>query len=115
MLVHLTTLYLVQKMKRAFFLAVALSVTVSLLHPAEATLGIDVSASTSKSAFSCLKGQGYDFLIVRGYRSYGEPDGSAASTIANAKAAGIGNADVYMFPCPKCSKSAREQVNEMGE
>jgi hypothetical protein len=81
----------------------------------QATKGVDVSSPTSKSAFSCLQQQGYEFLIVRGYRSYGEPDGDAAPTVANAKAAGIQNADVYMFPCPKCSKSAKEQVDDMGK
>ncbi len=86
-----------------------------LISPSEATLGIDLSTSTSQTAFSCLKNQGYDFLIVRAYQSVGEPDRSASSTITNAKAAGFNNVDVYMFPCPKCSKSARDQVSEMGE
>ena len=86
-----------------------------VLQPAQTTKGIDVSSPVAKSAFSCLKGEGYDFLIVRGYRSTGEPDPAAASTIANAKAAGIENIDVYMFPCPKCSKTIKDQVDEMGK
>ena len=45
----------------------------------------------------------------------GEPDSNAPHTIANARAAGIPYVDAYLFPCPKCSKSAAEQVDEMGE
>lgn len=100
-------------MEKAVFISVSLFLV--LLHPVLTAKGIDVSTLVSKSDFSCLKGEGYDFLIVRGYRSTGEPDPDAAATIANAKAAGIENADVYMFPCPKCSKSAGEQVNDMGK
>ena len=91
-----------------------LSLCSVLLSPVEGTLGVDLSTSTSKSAFSCLKGESYEFVIVRGYRSYGEPDPEANSNIYNAKAAGFDYVDVYMFPCPKCSKSASEQVNDMG-
>ena len=92
-----------------------LMVGACLLCPSEATLGLDLSTSTSYSAFTCLKGQGYDFVIVRAYLSYGEPDRAASATIANARAAGFQYVDVYMFPCPRCSKSAREQVSEMGK
>ena len=96
----------------------SLSITLlalGLLAPADATLGLDLSTSTSKTAFSCLKSQGYEFVIVRAYRSSGSPDSAASSTIYNAKAAGFNNIDVYMFPCPKCSKSAKDQVSEMGK
>lgn len=86
-----------------------------LFSPSEGTLGVDLSTSTSQSAFTCLKNQSYDFVIVRAYQSIGKPDHSAPSTIANAKAAGFKYVDVYMFPCPTCSKTASEQVSEMGE
>ena len=79
-----------------------------------ATKGVDLSTSTSSTAFICLKEDGYEFVIVRAYLSYGKPDSSAVSTIGNAHAAGFNLVDVYMFPCPKCSKSAKEQVLEMG-
>ena len=81
----------------------------------DATKGIDVSTLVSSSDFKCIKGNGYDFLIVRGYRSTGEPDPNAIHTIANARDAGFEYIDVYMFPCPKCGKSASEQVKEMGK
>ena len=85
------------------------------LREADGTLGVDMSTSTSKTAFLCLKNNiGYEFVIVRAYQSDGEPDRAASVTISNAEAAGFRHVDVYMFPCPRCSKSAREQVDEMG-
>lgn len=86
-----------------------------VLAPAHATKGVDLSTPTSKAAFSCLKGQGYEFVIVRAYLSSGRPDSAATATLASAQDAGIAYTDVYLFPCPKCSKSAAEQVREMGE
>ena len=79
-----------------------------------ATLGVDLSTLTTSTAFKCLKNSGYEFVIVRGYQSYGQPDPNAIHTIANAREAGFKYIDVYMFPCPKCSKSASQQVEEMG-
>lgn len=91
-----------------------LTASLSGWQPVNAILGVDLSTPTSQSAFSCLKNQGYDFVIVRAYHSFGSPDKNAVISIANAKAAGISLVDVYMFPCPKCLKSAKDQVNEMG-
>ena len=96
----------------ATFLLLAIS---SCGYFTAATLGIDVSTPVSKSDFTCLKNAGYDFLIVRAYRSLGSPDPNAPDTIRNAHEAGIKNVDVYIFPCPKCSKSASDQVKEMGK
>lgn len=45
----------------------------------------------------------------------GQVDPNARSTIANARAAGINYVDVYLFPCPTCSKSASGQVSDMGK
>ena len=87
----------------------------SSLRFSDATKGIDVSSLVSSSDFKCLKDDGYDFLIVRGYLSLGEPDSDAIHTIANAREAGFEYIDVYMFPCPRCAKSASEQVREMGK
>ena len=82
--------------------------------------GIDVSSLVSIDSFKCLRNLGYDFLIVRAYRNrrQGEPDRNAPQTLANAKAAGFRDIDVYMFPCSheKCTeKSAQKQVQEMGK
>lgn len=84
-------------------------------HFTEATQGIDVSTLVYPNTFECLKNNGYEFLIVRGYRSVGSPDPDAIHTIANARQAGFKYIDVYMFPCPTCSKSASDQVQEMGK
>lgn len=81
----------------------------------DATKGVDVSTLVYSTGFKCLKDDGYDFVIVRGYESIGKPDSDAIHTIANAREAGFENIDVYMFPCPRCSKSASEQVREMGK
>ena len=85
------------------------------LRLSEATKGIDVSQLVYPSDFKCLKEAGYDFVIVRAYQSLGHPDSNAIHTIANAREAGFQYIDVYLFPCPKCSKSASEQVSEMGK
>ena len=52
-------------------------------------------------------------IIIFSYK--GSPDSNAIHTIANARQAGIKYVDVYMFPSPHCSKSASEQVKEMGK
>lgn len=92
--------------------------------------GIDVSSSISVDTFNCLKNSGFDFVIVRAYQSIckyayvhimyfticvGSPDHNAPGTIRNARSAGIKYVDVYMFPSPRCSRSATEQVNDMGK
>ena len=87
----------------------------SILRLSDATKGIDVSSLAYSSDFKCLKDDGYDFLIVRGYLSIGKPDSNAIHTIANAREGGFEYIDVYMFPCPRCAKSASDQVREMGK
>ena len=96
------------------YFAVLLLVT-SSWKSIDATMGIDVSTLVYPKDFECLKNAGYEFLIVRGYRSIGSPDPNAIHTIANAREAGFKYVDVYMFPCPKCGKSATAQVDEMGK
>lgn len=90
---------------------------VMLLLPSitECTLGVDVSQLTSTSQFNCMKASGCEQAIVRAYRSTGNPDPNAVKTLVNAHSAQMETVDVYMFPCPKCSKTATNQVNEMGE
>ncbi len=75
----------------------------------EASQGIDVSQSTSTKTFSCLKEKGYDFAIVRAFRSVGLPDYNAPQTIRNAREANFTTVEAYMFPCPKCG-NAQKQV-----
>eukprot|EP00731_Ephydatia_muelleri_P022679 Em0015g262a len=80
---------------------------------ANSTYGVDISSPISETTFSCLIGDGFTFAIVRAYESSGTPDKNAPATIANARAAGMKYVDVYLFPCPKCSKTASQQVEEM--
>ena len=63
--------------------------------------GVDVSALTSSSAFSCLKSSGLGtFSINRGYQSSGKVDSNVCNNLNNAKSAGVAYRDVYLFPCP---------------
>ena len=55
------------------------------------------------------------YLINHLFALIGAPDGNAIHTIANAHQAGIEYIDVYMFPSPRCSKSAAQQVSDMGK
>ena len=51
------------------------------------------------------------FAIARAWRSSGTMDPNAVQNINNARAAGIPNVDVYLFPCR--AKSAADQVSQM--
>lgn len=87
---------------------------------AQAGKGIDVSALTSASSFSCFKGKGYTRAVVRGYMEAwgnnpgGKVDPNLLQNYNNAKSAGLA-VDMYMFPCTGRStcKSAATQVNEL--
>ena len=68
--------------------------------------GVDVSSYVD--TWSCLKSNGYEFAIVRGYQSFGAVDPNASKTIANAKAAGIEYVDTYFFPCVPCGNPASQ-------
>ena len=65
------------------------------------------------AGWTCLRNNGFSFGIVRAYQSFGQPDSRAAATVANAWAGGMAHVDVYMFPCPRCGKSAATQVDEL--
>ena len=77
------------------------------------TAGVDVSALTSTSAWSCLAGNGVSFAVVRGYRSSGSVDPNVCSTLKNAQAGGIAIRDTYLFPCPTCGTSGGSQISTM--
>jgi hypothetical protein len=76
-------------------------------------LGIDVSQPHSVDVLKCFVKEGYSFIVARGYKSYGAVDANAITTIANARAAGMEDTGVYMFPCTSQSRTAQSQVNEM--
>jgi len=63
-------------------------------------LGVDVSDLCSASNFACLKQSGYNFAVVRAWRSSGTWDPQCSANIDNAISAGMSPVDVYMFPRP---------------
>jgi len=72
-----------------------------------ATYGLDCSSGGCDSGcFSCMHSSSYNFAIVRGYESVGQPDPNVAATVAAAWAGGLAHVDVYMFPCPTCGNPA---------
>ena len=73
---------------------------------ASATLGVDYADNYSLSDIQCLKSHGVSFASIRAWHSYGAFDSNSITQIKNAKAAGIQNVDVYLFPCK--GKSAQE-------
>jgi hypothetical protein len=87
------------------YLLVALIVVPSLC-----TLGVDVSQLFPTSTYQCMKNNGYTFVILRGYCSFGGMDTNAVSNLNNARAAGM-ITDIYMFPCR--GKSGSAQVDQM--
>ena len=94
-------------MKIIFVLELILLVA---LPQVEATLGVDVSQLFQTSTYQCMKQNGVQFAIIRGYCSYGGHDVNAVQGLKNAKAAGL-ITDIYMFPCR--GKSATAQVDDM--
>jgi len=71
-----------------------------------ARLGVDVSSLFKQESWDCIRKKGYDFAIVRCYRSLNIVDDNCAETVKRAWAAGMNNVDLYMFPCPKCGDPA---------
>ena len=82
----------------AALLKIALFVA-ALVGIVSATDGGDVGNLYSTATYQCAKKNGWNFVIVRSYRSYGGIDVNAPANLANAKAAGIPYRDVYHFPC----------------
>ncbi|CUG87021.1 glycoside hydrolase, putative [Bodo saltans] len=76
------------------FAVVALVATVAL-----ATDGGDISEYYGSGTFACCKNNGWDFVIVRSYCSFGGVDPNAPATLEQAAAGGIPYHDVYHFPC----------------
>lgn len=84
--------------------------TAVVIATAAASTGVDVSNSLTVHDWKCLKSShDVSFGIVRVGRSTGSTDPLAATTISNAKAAGISRVDGYIFPCFDCGQAA-EQV-----
>eukprot|EP00792_Barthelona_sp_PAP020_P002900 TRINITY_DN14553_c0_g1_i1.p1 TRINITY_DN14553_c0_g1~~TRINITY_DN14553_c0_g1_i1.p1 ORF type:complete len:219 (+),score=55.32 TRINITY_DN14553_c0_g1_i1:29-685(+) len=82
-----------------------------VLPIALATLGIDISSKFSTTQWQCARKAGYEFAIVRGYRSTASIDPNLGQSVAQAWQAGFKHVDVYFFPAAQ-KKSAYAQVNE---
>lgn len=81
--------------------------------PGRDSIGVDISQALSSSTASCFKSSGVTFIVPRGYKSTGSVDSAACGSLNAAMFAGIATRDVYMFPCPTCSKSAATQLSEL--
>ena len=86
-------------MRRAVIVAAATALC-CCAGVALASLGMDISQPYDVNTFSCAADNGIEFVVVRGYKSYGAPDTTAPTSLANAAAAGIAYRSVYLFPCP---------------
>lgn len=80
--------------------------------PADGVYGVDVSQWAGSDTWTCIRGQGQDFAIVRGYMESCEVDPNAVHTVANAWAAGMPHVDIYLYPSWTCGYSAATQVNQ---
>ena len=76
-------------------------------------IGIDIPNPqiVSPGLWQCIKTHGVDFLTARAYRSFGSVDPNVITNIKNARAAGIKEVDVYIFPCVSCA-NPRKQVTD---
>ncbi|KAI9265246.1 glycoside hydrolase superfamily [Phascolomyces articulosus] len=100
---------------------IALSVASVVGFAQAQTVGVDVSALTSVSAFQCANGEGYTQAVVRCYiEAYGQNPGGALDSncyqnYQNALDGGFDAVDIYMFPCSGRStcKSPGTQVQEI--
>ena len=80
-----------------------------------ATKGVDVSEFLYNYDFKDFMEAGFEgFAIFQGYRSNGSVNEYAVNDSIGAYEAGFDNFDVYLSSCPKCNKTASQQVQEMG-
>jgi hypothetical protein len=70
--------------------------------------GVDLSQLYSTATYQCLRNNGFEFAIPRGYCSFGGMDPNIIQNLQNGKSAGL-ITDFYMFPCR--GKSGTAQVD----
>eukprot|EP01092_Planopodium_desertum_P001299 TRINITY_DN1189_c0_g1_i3.p1 TRINITY_DN1189_c0_g1~~TRINITY_DN1189_c0_g1_i3.p1 ORF type:complete len:214 (-),score=58.45 TRINITY_DN1189_c0_g1_i3:43-684(-) len=97
-------------MRNAVVLVVCVALFFAVCHAG--SYGVDVSTFTSQSQFSCLLQANLTYAIIRAFYSTGSPDPNAVPTVAAARAAGLSNVDVYMFPCYSCG-NPQSQVQSL--
>ncbi|KAM9966855.1 hypothetical protein ACTFIR_007090 [Dictyostelium discoideum] len=78
----------------------------ALLSVSNAISGVDISSGSSVPDFTCLKSAGYEFAIIRGWESIGQPDANGPHSVYNARDAGFEYVDIYLFPCYSCGNGA---------
>lgn len=84
---------------------------IGLATLAVASSGGDISEYYASSTFSCTIQNGWSFVIVRSYCSYGGVDSNAPATLNQAIAAGMPYHDVYHFPCIGVDASSQVQAD----
>lgn len=88
-----------------------------LAADAHGVQGGDVSELYSASTYACtVSDGGWQFIIVRGYCSYGGVDSNGRQGLINAHAGGIRYADFYHFPCAygvSAATQVRDSVSAM--
>lgn len=75
--------------------------------------GVDLSQPCSVPGFQCLKNNGFRYAIVRCYLSIGKVDGNCPASLTHAWQGGMNHVDAYLFPCPHCGTTGRQQVIDM--
>ena len=98
-------------------LLLSLVVIALALSNAAAFDGGDISEYYSSGTFACCKNNGWGFVSVRSYCSFGGVDPNAPRTLAQAKAGGIEYRDIYHFPCASVDAATQvaDDFNHIGQ
>jgi hypothetical protein len=75
--------------------------------------GIDASSYVSVATWECLRRAGFSSGVVRAYQSNCEIDPNGVHSLENARKAGFGVIDVYLFPSFPCKVSPEHQVDSV--
>ena len=78
-------------------------------------IGLDISNLVSNDSFKCLKDDGYDHVIFRGYRRSGSVDPNFCQNVINALNVSFPALEdffAYISPCVSCNNPA-DEVNQV--